>query len=159
MYHLSHITINLTLVRKFEKWCKFSSCMKTKSCKNKLCKERPACIMFNILNDSVGCINGCDSSKGYRVNIAIFNNSLAWGLIETCVSHLYFCINMHGPASRSVDKSHTHTHTHTHTAPRISVLSFVFCTTSIWSLSTSYFNWNHPSLFFCNVYCRMQVIQ
>jgi len=45
--------------------------MTAKSHKKKLCKEKPACIMFNILNYSFGCIKECDS-KGYRVKYSNF---------------------------------------------------------------------------------------
>ena len=40
---LSQITLNQKWSRKFEKWCKFSSCVTAKSHKNKLHKMRPPC--------------------------------------------------------------------------------------------------------------------
>ena len=42
-YHLCQITLNQKLLHKFEKWCKFSSCIKGKLCKKKSRKMRPAC--------------------------------------------------------------------------------------------------------------------
>jgi hypothetical protein len=81
----SHYCINS------KKWCKFSSFMKAKLWKKKLHKKRPACIVFNILNDSFGCMKGCYSSTGW--NITTSNNTLASGLIEKCISLLYICIN------------------------------------------------------------------
>jgi hypothetical protein len=41
------IALNWKLSRILERWCKFSVCVKAKSCTKKLCKTRPACI--NIL--------------------------------------------------------------------------------------------------------------
>jgi hypothetical protein len=55
MDHVCQITLNLKVItyhrwqkrlsHKFEKWCKFSSRIKTKLHKKKLRKTRPACIM------------------------------------------------------------------------------------------------------------------
>jgi hypothetical protein len=46
MDHLRQIALNRNLSRKFEKWCKFLSRIKAKSCKMKSCKIRPACTLF-----------------------------------------------------------------------------------------------------------------
>jgi len=40
-------------MRKFEKWCKFSSYIETKSCKKKLCKMRPVCVQLCFLFESI----------------------------------------------------------------------------------------------------------
>jgi len=45
---LCQITLNWTLSHKFDKWCKFSSCIILKSHKKKLHKKRPACIVHII---------------------------------------------------------------------------------------------------------------
>jgi hypothetical protein len=49
MDHLCQITLNQKLLRKFEKWYKFSSRIKVKLHKNKLCETRPACTFLIIL--------------------------------------------------------------------------------------------------------------
>jgi hypothetical protein len=46
MYCLYHITWNQHLLHKFEKWCKFWSCVKAKSHKMRLHKTRPAGTQF-----------------------------------------------------------------------------------------------------------------
>jgi len=43
--------LNRKLLHKFEKWCKFSSCVKAKLCQKKLCKMRPAC-KFKYVNST-----------------------------------------------------------------------------------------------------------
>ena len=40
-----YIALNWTLSHKFKKWCKFSICIKAKSCKKKLHEKKPACIL------------------------------------------------------------------------------------------------------------------
>ena len=55
-YLLCQITLNLTLVHKFKKCCKYSSYVKAKSRKKKLCKMRPACIFTS----------KCDSFSAYK---------------------------------------------------------------------------------------------
>ena len=55
-YLLCQITLNLTLLHKFKKCCKYSVCVKAKSRKKKLCKMRPACIFTS----------KCDSFSAYK---------------------------------------------------------------------------------------------
>jgi hypothetical protein len=43
-FHPYQITLNQTLSKKFEKWCKFSSHVNSEIAKRKLHKKRPACI-------------------------------------------------------------------------------------------------------------------
>jgi len=38
--HVCQITVNQKLLRKFEKWHKFSSCLEAKSRRKKMCKTR-----------------------------------------------------------------------------------------------------------------------
>jgi hypothetical protein len=52
MDHLCQITLNWKLLHKFAKWCKFSSRIKAKSCKQKLLTTRPACSTIC----SIGCV-------------------------------------------------------------------------------------------------------
>jgi hypothetical protein len=40
------IVLNRKLSHKFENWCKFSWHVNAKSCKNNLCKKRPACTLI-----------------------------------------------------------------------------------------------------------------
>jgi hypothetical protein len=47
-YHLCQITINPVLSCKFEKWCEFSSHIKTNSHEKKMHKMRPTCLVLNM---------------------------------------------------------------------------------------------------------------
>jgi hypothetical protein len=46
LYHVCQTTLNRKWSRKFEKFCKFSSCVQVKSRKKKLRKTTSACLMF-----------------------------------------------------------------------------------------------------------------
>jgi uncharacterized protein (UPF0276 family) len=98
MGHLCQITLNRKLSCKFEKWCKFSS--QVKSCKKELCKLRPTCTTFlDIKNSKLSKIYHQLSITIYIKNVKMAANMMYMVGFNSFGSLKTFQIYEYGPIS------------------------------------------------------------
>jgi hypothetical protein len=75
MDHIRQIMLNWKLSHKFEKWCKFSSCIKVKSGKKKSHKMRPACTVIFGLQSIVQTAEFSPVTVGPDISKASYNKN------------------------------------------------------------------------------------